>query len=100
MKRIRSYNIGAEISSVCFDSRQCTPGSLFVAINGNEADGHKYIDKAIENGAAAVIYQDGELVLSVPSLKVADSRKALSEIAAEFYDYPSAKLNLVGVTGT
>ena len=100
MKRIRSYNIGAEISSVCFDSRQCTPGSLFVAINGNEADGHKYIDKAIENGAAAVIYQDGELVLSVPSLQVADSRKALSEIAAEFYDYPSAKLNLVGVTGT
>ena len=91
------------ITSIETDSRKCTPGSLFVAIEGNAADGHKFIGKAIENGARVVVYQnDGafEKQDGITYFKVDSSRKALSQLAAQFYDYPSSKLNLVGVTGT
>ena len=91
------------ITSIETDSRKCTPGSLFVAIEGNSADGHRFIPKAIENGASTVVYQnDGEFLTTpgVTFVKVPSSRKALSQLAARFYDRPSSKLNLVGVTGT
>ncbi|MDD2594614.1 MAG: UDP-N-acetylmuramoyl-L-alanyl-D-glutamate--2,6-diaminopimelate ligase [Bacteroidales bacterium] len=94
-------SIDIEINSVCFDSRKCTPGSLFIAVNGTQSDGHKFIDKAIENGAVAIVYQDGEFDFEhIASIKVENSRKALSQIAANYYDHPSSKLNLVGITGT
>ncbi len=94
-----------DISAVQTDSRKCTPGSLFVAVEGNAADGHKFIAKAVENGAAAVVYQNEGSFEKVSEdrvayIKVDSSRKALSRLAANFYDHPSAKLNLVGVTGT
>lgn len=89
-----------EISSICFDSRKCVKDSLFVAVCGTQSDGHSYIEKAIEMGATMIVYQEGDAPLNVDSVKVADSRKALSIIASNFYDNPSAKLNLVGITGT
>ena len=92
-----------KISAIETDSRKCTPGSLFVAVEGNAADGHKFIPKAIENGARTVVYQnDGafEKQEGITYIKVASSRKALAALASEYYDNPSAKLNLVGVTGT
>ena len=94
--------LDAEIKDICFDSRKCTPGSLFVAVDGNLSDGHKYIAKAVENGAVAVVYQnpDYDGKIEVPAVRVVDSRSALALMASTFYDNPSTKLTLVGVTGT
>src|ERR1700712_1875706 len=91
-----------EISAVVFDSRKVVPGSLFVAVKGTLVDGHDYIDKAIKEGAIAVICQElpARTVTEVDFLMVADSGKALSIVAANFYGQPSEQLKLVGVTGT
>jgi len=90
-----------EVSSVSFDSRTCTEGSLFIAVNGTESDGHRYIDKAVERGAKVIVYQDGDIdIPGIDTVKVSDSRKALAIMADNFYDHPSSKLNLVGITGT
>ena len=88
-----------EISTICFDSRKCCPGALFVAIAGNDNDGHKYIPKAMELGASVILYQN-ECPEGAVAVKVEDSRKALAVAAANFFGNPSHKLNLVGVTGT
>jgi len=91
-----------EITSVVFDSRQVIPGSMFVAVKGTQVDGHDYIDQAIKQGAIAVICEDlpAHTAAEVDFLMVADSAKALSLVAANFYGNPSAQLKLVGVTGT
>lgn len=91
-----------EINAIVFDSRQVKPGSLFVAVRGTVVDGHDYIEKAIQDGAVAVICEDlpGHTAAEVDFIMVADSSLALAQIAANFYDHPSAKLKLVGVTGT
>ncbi|WP_184544909.1 UDP-N-acetylmuramoyl-L-alanyl-D-glutamate--2,6-diaminopimelate ligase [Mucilaginibacter sp. FT3.2] len=91
-----------EITSIAFDSRQVIPGSMFVAVKGTQVDGHDYIDQAIKKGAIAVICEDlpAHTAGEVDFLMVADSSKALSLVAANFYDNPSAQLKLVGVTGT
>lgn len=90
-----------EISGISFDSRTCRRGFLFVAVNGTETDGHKYIGKAVENGAVAVIYEDGEVsVEGAACIKVESSRKALGLAASNFYGKPSEQLYLVGITGT
>jgi len=91
-----------EISAVVFDSRKVVPGSLFVAVKGTVADGHDYIDKAIKDGAVAVICEDlpAHTAAEVDFFMVANSAIALGIVSANFYDKPSAKLKLVGVTGT
>lgn len=95
-----SGSLDIETGSVCFDSRKCTSGSLFVAVHGFEQDGHKFIPQAVAAGAVAVVYSEGKAPEGVTAVKVDDSRKALAVIAANFYDHPSRKLNLVGITGT
>lgn len=95
-----------DILDVCSDSRKVTPGALFVAVKGYGADGHAFIGKAIEAGAIAVAYEDEDAVreicerTDVTFVKVRDSRYALAMMAAGFYDNPSRKLTLVGITGT
>ena len=91
-----------QIGAVCNDSRRVVPGSLFVAVNGCGNDGRAYIDKAIELGASAVMYEDDGRVLptSVCSITVQDSRKAIAYAADAFYGHPSGSLKLVGITGT
>jgi UDP-N-acetylmuramoyl-L-alanyl-D-glutamate--2,6-diaminopimelate ligase len=91
-----------EISAVVFDSRKVVPGCLFVAVKGTLVDGHDYIEQAIKDGAVAVICEDlpGHTAGEVDFLMVADSAVALGIVAANFYDNPSNKLKLVGVTGT
>jgi UDP-N-acetylmuramoyl-L-alanyl-D-glutamate--2,6-diaminopimelate ligase len=91
-----------EISAVVFDSRKVVPGSLFVAVKGTQVDGHDYIEKAIKDGAVAVICEElpGHIAVEVDFLMVADSAMALGIVASNFYDNPSKKLKLVGVTGT
>jgi len=97
-----SGDLTVEITNVTFDSRKVEPGSLFIAVDGNEVDGHKFIGNAIEKGASAVIYQNGEQAEKegVTFVKVSQSRPALSIAAANFFGNPSEKINLVGITGT
>ena len=95
----------SDISSVCIDSRKVNDGAMFIAIKGIDNDGHSYIGKAIENGAAAIVYQDSsydEIIITkgVTAIRVENSRLAAAIIADNFYDHPSSKIHLVGVTGT
>ena len=96
-----SLDVG--ITAVCNDSRKVVPGSLFIAVKGHGSDGHAYIGKAVEAGAAAIIYETegcfGEYG-NVTFVRVADSRLAVALAADNFYDHPSGKLNLIGITGT
>jgi UDP-N-acetylmuramoyl-L-alanyl-D-glutamate--2,6-diaminopimelate ligase len=90
------------IQNIAFDSRKVTKGSVFVAQIGTNADGHDFIELAIQKGATVVFCQHlpENLKDSVSYVQVADSNKALGILASEFYDNPSQKLNLIGVTGT
>jgi UDP-N-acetylmuramoyl-L-alanyl-D-glutamate--2,6-diaminopimelate ligase len=92
----------SEVDAICFDSRKVAPGVLFVAVRGTESDGHAFIDKAINLGASAILCEELPLKIneSVSYFLVENSAKALGIIASNFYDNPSAKLKLVGVTGT
>lgn len=92
----------SKIVSVEFDSRKVQQGSLFVALRGTQADGHLFIDKAVEGGATCVVCEElpSEQVEGVKYIKVEDSHHLLAEIASEFYHNPSHNLKLVGVTGT
>ena len=90
------------IAKIAFDSREVKIGSLFVAQKGLVFNGHKFIDKAIEKGAIAIICEDMPdiRVSNVSYIKVADSNEALAILVSNFYDNPSEKLKLIGVTGT
>ncbi len=90
------------ISSVTFDSRKVKKDSLFIATRGTASDGHHYIEVAIENGAVAVVCEDLPETLkeNVTYVKVLDSSASLGYVACNFYDNPSEKLKLVGITGT
>lgn len=99
----------AEIDAICSDSRKVTRGSLFVAVKGFAFDGHEYISRAIGKGARAIVYENQEAVdfqtsaislEGIALIKVESSRHSLAIIAANFYDNPSEKLTLVGITGT
>ena len=89
-------------SKICFDSRDVIPDALFVATSGSQTDGHRFIDKAIENGASVVVCERLPEIQpeNVNFIVVENSAAALGEIASAFYDHPSRKLKLIGVTGT
>lgn len=90
------------IQDVQLDSRNVKPGALFVAVKGGQSDGHQFIDKAVENGAQAVICEamPVELKQGVVYVQVENSAAAAGWIAHNFFDQPSERLKLVGVTGT
>ncbi len=88
-----------DISGLEYDSRRVKPGMLFAAITGFRMDGKKFIDDAIQNGAAAIL-SDSEFECALPVVVVGSVRKALADMAACFYDYPGRKLKVIGVTGT
>src|SRR5258706_149889 len=89
-----------EIDGIAIDSRAIKPGYLFVAMQGGSEDGHNYIQKAIDNGASAVVEDRDISGLSVPYIRLESSRQALTYLAAAFYDWPARKLTVIGVTGT
>ena len=95
-------NTNIAIPHMCFDSRQVQKDTLFVAVKGSLSDGHDYIVKAIELGALAIICEDlpAKLNENVVYVKVKNSSRALGVVASNFYDNPSEKIKLVGVTGT
>ena len=87
-----------EITGVECDSRTVRPGDLFVAVRGFETDGHKYIDKAVENGAAAVLCE--EAAEGVCCAVTSDSRLGLALSARRFYRTDALRMKIIGVTGT
>lgn len=90
------------LSGICFDSRKVRQGFLFVAVKGTVQDGHQYISQVIENGATAIVCEDlpTKMVKGICYVRVQDSSKALGILASNWFDHPSAKLKLVGITGT
>ena len=104
-----SGNGNIQISSICCDSRKVIPGSLFVAVKGFASDGHGFIASAIDKGATAIVFEDQEVAETqvnissnkdIALIKAESARYALAIMAANFYDNPSRKLTLVGITGT
>lgn len=91
-----------EVNKICFDSREVERGSLFVALRGTKSDGHQFISSCIGKGAVVIVCEEipKEISENIAYVKVNDSAKALAVIAANFYDNPSTKLKLVGITGT
>lgn len=89
-----------EISKVCYNSQEVVPGSVFVANKGFVTDGHKYIPAAIEAGAVAIVDSVDQGLEGVTEITVADTRQTLARMACQFYDHPSKKMTLVGITAT
>lgn len=90
------------VSGLAFDSREVEKGTCFVAQQGTQVDGHQFISKAIQEGAIVIVCEKlpKELQEGICYLKVKNSSEALGYLASNFYDRPSEKLKLVGVTGT
>lgn len=99
-ERVGTLNLA--VASITFDSRAVKKDSLFIAIKGLLSDGHDYIKQAENLGAIAIVCEHfpDEMKEGVSYIKVKNSELAVSFIAANFYDNPSEKLRLVGVTGT
>ena len=94
--------IDIEINKINYDSRKVESLDIFVCIKGYSTDGHKYIDKAIENGARIVVIQDGVEIKDqdITVIKCPDTRKALALMGSNYYDNPSSKMKVIGITGT
>ncbi len=97
-----SGDIKKLVSNVEYDSRRVVDGSLFVAQKGLVFDGHKFINKAIELGAKAIICENLPVTLNekITYVQVEDTNSALAKIASNYFENPSSKLKLIGVTGT
>ena len=91
-----------EISDIQIDSRKVKEGCMFVAVKGTQTDGHAYIDKAVENGAKAIICETlpKHLVEDICYITLKDTEDAVGKLATTFYGNPTQKLDLIGVTGT
>ena len=91
------------IRGIRYDSRQVSPGDLFVAMRGANSDGHDYLERAVALGAAALLVEEmpSDAVRGdVPTVRVANARRALAPISARFFGNPADELSLVGITGT
>ena len=90
------------VRSVCFDSRQATTDSMFVATRGTNIDGHFFIDATIKKGSTVILCEEfpEKIESTITYVKVKNSSYALGIVASNFYDNPSDKLKLIGVTGT
>ena len=91
-----------EITGIHIDSRKIETGHLFVAVKGTQTDGHAYIDKAIGQGAAAIVCETlpENLREDITYIKVEDTEDSVGKLATNFYGNPTAQLALIGVTGT
>ena len=95
-------NTAIEVSSIAIDSRKVEKGSVFVAINGVQSNGHLFIDQAIEAGAVAIVCETipSKTKENITYIEVKDTSEAVALMAHQFYGEPSKKVKLVGVTGT
>ncbi|MGB1104014.1 MAG: UDP-N-acetylmuramoyl-L-alanyl-D-glutamate--2,6-diaminopimelate ligase [Crocinitomicaceae bacterium] len=94
-------SLDRDVKQIDFDSRAVVPGSLFVALKGEQVDGHDFVEKAVANGAVAIV---AEKQINFPEevtfIEVKDAHDALGYLAANFYDNPSHEIQLIGITGT
>ena len=100
---VASGNMEGELTQITSDSRRVKKGFVFVAIEGEKQDGHRYIENALKSGAVAIISQKAppkHLAETTAWIHTADARKALATLAAELAGQPSSKLKIAGVTGT
>jgi UDP-N-acetylmuramoyl-L-alanyl-D-glutamate--2,6-diaminopimelate ligase len=90
------------ILGIAFDSREVENGWLFIAVKGTKADGHDFIDQALNSGAVAIVCEEipEKTTEGIVYVKVNDSSEALGFIASAYYNNPSTELKLVGITGT
>lgn len=108
LKDLATYIIGSEIRGdagtecrgISIDSRKISPGDLFICLPGHTVDGHDYAKKAAEAGAAALVVQRWLDDVTLPQLKVKDSRVAMAVLGNVFFDFPSSRMKVIGVTGT
>ena len=93
-------NLDVSINAITDDSRAVSPNSLFVAVKGEQVDGHDFIPAAMRGGMVALLSQQPVSEVSLPFVRVDDSRKALGLLGGYFYGDPSSKIRMIGVTGT
>lgn len=99
-------NLEIEINGLESNSKNIKQGYLFVAIKGFSTDGHKYVQSAIQNGAVAIMIEEGcnlktlEIPENITIIMAKDTREGLAITSSNFYGNPSKKLKLIGVTGT
>ncbi|HZH72974.1 MAG TPA: UDP-N-acetylmuramoyl-L-alanyl-D-glutamate--2,6-diaminopimelate ligase [Mariniphaga sp.] len=91
-----------EVESLEFDSRKITPGALFIAQRGLHSDGHRFIEPAIEKGATTIVCEEfpSTTPTHITFVKVADSIHTTGLLASAFYNFPSSKMKVIGITGT
>ncbi|HEX6970938.1 MAG TPA: Mur ligase family protein, partial [Limnochordia bacterium] len=99
-KRRLTRGASVPVSGICYDSRRVVPGDLFVCVRGLRYDGHDFAGEAASKGAVAIVAERELPDVALPQVIVPESRLALALLAAAFYDYPSSRLRLIGVTGT
>ncbi len=94
-------SVDVDIQKINYDSRKVKENDVFVCIKGFASDGHKYVDSAVQLGATVIICEDlVETKENITIIKVQDTRKALAVMGANYYDNPSKKMKIIGVTGT
>ncbi len=89
-----------QVDSVAYDSRRVQKNSLFVALRGEKSDGHQFVDQAIEKGASVIVLEQACPQTRATCVQVENSRSALADLAAAFYDRPTRRLKMAAVTGT
>lgn len=95
-----SGTVEHQVEKIVFDSREAKENSVFVAIKGTNSDGHDFITQVIEQGCKIIICENPISIVEITQIKVENSAKTLGQIASNFYNNPSSKLKLVGITGT
>ncbi|MFO0774623.1 MAG: UDP-N-acetylmuramoyl-L-alanyl-D-glutamate--2,6-diaminopimelate ligase [Nitrospiraceae bacterium] len=93
-------SLAVPVTKVTDDSRAVGPGTLFIAVKGERVDGHRFIEQAVRAGATAVVAQDEVAGLSIPVVRVRDSRQALGLLGSRYQGNPASRLRMVGITGT
>lgn len=89
-----------EVTGITADSRDVSPGYIFVAVPGTDTDGHAFVDEAVAKGAAAIVAEHEVGDVPVPVVQVEDARRALADLAAAWYGNPADELAIVGITGS
>ncbi|MGN1311494.1 MAG: UDP-N-acetylmuramoyl-L-alanyl-D-glutamate--2,6-diaminopimelate ligase [Bacilli bacterium] len=94
-------SLDTNVTDLCYDSRKVKEGSAFICLSGTQSDGHNFIESAIEKGATSIfIEKDIEVSQPVTVIKLSNTRKNLSLLAINYFDNPSSKLTMIGITGT
>lgn len=93
-------DLGLPVNAITDDSRTVSPRGLFVAVKGEHVDGHHFVSAALKGGTGALVVQEQVNVVSIPFVRVDDSRKALGLLGSRYYGDPSTRIRMIGVTGT